>query len=151
MGCCNSGPEQVSAIGPSFIDIPLLKPAQPTQTTTTTNYYTIDTPKRKPSYEGGIIEHSTFSVADAPETEPQMKQNFNECFSHIEVNTFQNMPIMSIQSHLSLPQFDAVQQNSSHSFDEYMRYYNQVVTPILTPLKNMKIQDETCLSILLDQ
>lgn len=108
---------------------------------------------RKPSYEGNIIEHSTLSVVATPEVEESRKQTFKECFSHIDVNTFQNVPFMSVQSHLSAPQYDSLQQSQfqTHKFEEYSQFLDRVINSILVPLQEMKVQDETNLTTLLDQ
>lgn len=159
MGCCFSKTEALSNIDPTFIDIPLLN--KPKQTTTSEpqsfTYFTIDNytndqpPKnRRPSYEGDIIEHSTLSVLAAPDIEVSRQQRFNECFSHIEANTFQNIPIMSVQSHLSVPQLDA-QQMTPHDYEDYSRFIDQVISTLCTPLANMEIISDRKLVITLDE
>ena len=150
MGCCISRPNQKQTVDPSFIDIPLLKPQQSTGDFGAISYYTMEEPKRKSSYEGDIIEHTALSIIAAPDIEQARKQTFNECFSHIEVNTFQNIPLMSVQSHLSLPQIDALAQQSQHPFEDYTRFLDQVLSTIVKPLENMKVQSNVNLTVMLD-
>ncbi|KAK8894431.1 hypothetical protein M9Y10_022865 [Tritrichomonas musculus] len=153
MGCCSSGVEKQKGINESYIEIPLLQTSRTTENTNKTPYYTMDDIPRKPSYEGNIIEHSTLSVVATPEVEESRKQTFKECFSHIDVNTFQNVPFMSVQSHLSAPQYDSLQQSQfqTHKFEEYSQFLDRVINSILVPLQEMKVQDETNLTTLLDQ
>lgn len=155
MGClfsfCNK--QQAGINSSSYIEIPLLQTAKTPDTANPTQYYTsMEPPQKKPTYEGNIIEHSKFQVKTNRVEEESRKQTFKECFSHIDVNTFQNVPFMSVQSHLSVPQFDSYQQSlQSHKFEEYSQFLDRIVPSILGPLHNMKVQDETDLTLLLDQ
>lgn len=157
MGCCRSHPENASAIDGTIIDIPLLNKPRVSHSDLndsgrcfSLSHYTTDhssVSRRRPSYEGIIIEHNTRSVVNAPEMEQSRQQKFNECFSQIEANTFQNIPIMSVQSHLSVPNIDS--QIMNHDFEDYNRFMNQVVDTLLVPLMNMKITSEESLVVVL--
>ena len=157
MGCLSSHPENASAIEGTIIDIPLLNKPRVNHTELndsgrcfSLSQYTTDhssASRRRPSYEGTIIEHSTFSVVNAPEIEQSRQQKFNECFSQIEANTFQNIPIMSVQSHLSVPNIDS--QIMSHDFEDYNRFMNQVIDTLLVPLTNMQVSNDESLVVVL--
>lgn len=154
MGCIFSCCQKQTGINSSsYIEIPLLQTVRTPENNNPTQYYTMEVPQKKPSYEGNIIEHSTLSVITAPEDEETRKQTFKECFSHIDVNTFQNVPFMSVQSHLSVPQFDSLQQSQlqSHKFEEYSQFLDRILSSILVPLHDMKVHDDTDLTLLLDQ
>lgn len=156
MGCLFSCLKQEPGINnSSYIEIPLLQTVRAPEDTNPTQYYTsMEPPQKKPSYEGNIIEHSALSViTEPPEVEKSRKQTFKECFSHIDVNTFQNVPFMSVQSHLSVPQFDALQQSQlqSHKFEEYSQFLDRIMSSILVPLQNMNVKYDTDLTLLLDQ
>ena len=145
MGCCSSK-QEVYSVQEDFIDIPLLnKPKQRNTTTDNSNnnyfsieQYTNSTYRRRSSYDGGIIEQAQLSLSVAPDNELSRQQKFTECFSHIDVSTFQNIPIMSAQSHLSIPNVGD-QAYSSFDFDDYSRFLDQVLNKIVTPLVEMKV------------
>ena len=111
MGCCYSSKQEDIKLQEDFIDIPLLnKPKQsgPTTDNSNNNYFSIEhytnsKYHKRSSYDGGIIEQTQLSLSVAPDIELSRQQKFNECFSHIDVSTFQTIPIMSTQSHFSVP------------------------------------------------
>ena len=155
MGCCGSKSDNDAIADTNFVDIPLInKPRQSAvlgNDSGNSRYFSIErytnpTMTRRPSYDGSLIEHSSFSVA-APEIELSRQQKFSECFSQIEANTFQNIPIMSVQSHLSVPNIES--QMMSHNFEDYNRFMTQVVDTLLLPLSNMKITQEESFVIVL--
>ncbi|KAH0794100.1 hypothetical protein GPJ56_001978 [Histomonas meleagridis] len=154
MGCCNSK-QEVYSVQEDFIDIPLLnKPKQRSvpADNSNSNYFSIEqytnsTPyRRRSSYDGGIIEQTQLSLSAAPDIELSRQQKFTECFSHIDVSTFQNIPIMSAQSHLSVPNVGD-QVYSSFDFDDYSRFLDQVLNKIATPLVEMKVVTDKNISI----
>jgi len=155
MGCFSSHPENKSAIDQGVFDIPLLnKPrVQTADDFASSSYFPMDSYtqgsnpiKRKPSYEGGIIEHNNFSVFTEPDNEYLKKQKFNECFSRIEVSTFQNVPIMSVQSHIMVPSMEHQQTNAT-DIQDYYRFMDQVIKTIIVPLNEMSINDRRSLVI----
>ena len=156
MGCCESRDETMSSLDTSFIDIPLLnkpKVRRQLNENNNNNYFSIDNyttsqivPQRRPSYKGGIFDQTQLSVAEAPEIELSRQQKFNECFSHIEVNTFQNIPIASVQSHLSIPRVEN-QIYSTHEFDDYARFMEQVLNTLTVPLTQMNVEYQNDITI----
>ena len=156
MGCCESRDETMSSLDTSFIDIPLLnkpKVRRQLNENNNNNYFSIDNyttsqivPQRRPSYEGGIFDQTQLSVAEAPEIELSRQQKFNECFSHIEVNTFQNIPIASVQSHLSIPRVEN-QIYSTHEFDDYARFMEQVLNTLTVLLTQMNVEYQNDITI----
>ena len=162
MGCFSSHPENKSAIDQDIYDIPLLNKSR-TETPedfASASYFTIDsytsnnnkinlinnTNKKKLIYEGDIIEHSTFSLVVESNNELLKKQKFNEIFSHIEVSTFTNIPIMSVQSHIMVPSVE-LQNPNIHDIEDYFIFMDRVLNTIITPLTNLKILDERNLII----
>ena len=156
MGCCSSKQEARSILQEDFIDIPLLnKPKQQRKTTTdnsNNSYFSIEqyptnpTIRRRSSYDGGIIEQTQLSLSVAPDIELSRQQKFTECFSQIDVSTFQNLPIMSVQSHLSIPNVGD-QAYSSFDFDDYSRFLDQVLNKIITPLEEMNVTTDKNITI----
>lgn len=149
------------SLDPTFVDIPLLnRPRRGSVVSDAANsrYFTMQhyttgemEISRRPSYDGAIIEHSTASIVTAPDIENSRQQKFNECFSHIEANTFQSIPIMSVQSHLSIPNPGHSSLIGSDMFDDYARFMDQVVTTVLVPLDEMKVTNKTELVVLSDE
>lgn len=161
MGCCSSRElgTDLYSLDPTFVDIPLLnRPRRGSVASEASGsryfsmeHYTNSATEvpRRPSYEAAMVEHSTLSVSAAPELETSRQRKFNECFSHIEANTFQSIPIMSVQSHLSIPNPGNSALMVTNAFDDYSRFMDQVITTVLDPLDNMKVTKERDLVVIL--
>ena len=156
MGCSNSHPENQSAIDQEIIIVPLT--AQPRVVSPeeyqTTSYFPFDSynPSIEPpntnkqASQVDMIDHSTTATVAEPDMELFKKQKFNECFSHIEVSTFQNAPIMSVQSHINMPNPE-YQQGDSFNVQDYYQLIDQVMTKVIPPLVNMKVSTDLELTI----
>ena len=156
MGCCMSYHETTSGIGQTYIDIPLLsKPRKTFQSDQDSAYFSLTsydmyTPdrtdfKRKNSVEADMIDHTKYEATLSPDLETTKQQEFSECFSHIEASTFQNIPMFSVQSHRSYVNFD--DQIFTSDYDDYSNFMDQVLGNLITPLYEMKINDNRNLSI----
>ncbi|OHT15754.1 hypothetical protein TRFO_42313 [Tritrichomonas foetus] len=164
MGCGHSNSENRQALHQQFIDIELLnKPRTLTESNGySTNFNTnnnFNNSSRESSasaskasqfspFQTQLIEHTTLSVLAAPELESSRQQKFTECFSHIDASTFQNLPIMSM-SHVGAQSLD-MNVLPSQQLEDYFRFLDQVITTVVKPLDQMKIEDRTPLSLLLD-
>lgn len=147
MGCNLSNPDNQSAVEQEMVIIPLLtKPRQQPQEDFDNGTYfpfdsynnSISNKERKETVENDMIEHATTNISTAPDLEIYKKQKFNECFSHIEVSTFQNVPIMSVQSHINMPSVE-YQQTDGHEVDDYYQLIDQIVESIIPPLTAMTV------------
>ena len=156
MGCSNSHPENQSAIDQEVVIVPFLT-AQPRVVSTeeyqTSSYFpfdsynpNIESPENKPTCQGDMIDHSTTAAVAEPDMELFKKQRFNECFSHIEVSTFQNAPIMSVQSHINMPNPE-YQQSDSFNVQDYYQLIDQVMTKVIPPLVTMKVSTDMELTL----
>lgn len=92
-----------------------------------------------------MIEHTNLSVVTAPEMEPSRQQRFHEHFSHIDANTFQTLPLLSMP-HIQIAPGDAP---PCHEIDDYCRFIDQVLTTLVVPLEALEISDRRPLSVTL--
>ena len=156
MGCNFSHPENQSAISQDMVIVPFLN-AQPRvippEEYQTSSYFPFDSYSpnldplpQTPSIEVDMIEHSTAATLAEPDMELYKKQRFNECFSHIEVSTFRNAPIMSVQSHINLPSPEN-QQSDSFNVADYYQLIDQVMNKVIPPLVSMKVSTNLELTV----
>ncbi|EAY23219.1 hypothetical protein TVAG_185250 [Trichomonas vaginalis G3] len=148
MGCNLSNPENKQAAEQEMVIVPFLS-TQPriisSEEYHQTSYFPFEVeekkeeqPKKKQTYEEGMINHSTQANVSEPTKELYKKQKFNEYFSHIEVSTFQNVPIMSIQSQLNVPSME-YQQGDSLNINDYHQLIDQVIQAVIPPLLSMNL------------
>jgi hypothetical protein len=156
MGCSGSSPQNQAAIEQEMVIVPFLnsQPRAISQEDYQSNSYfpfesfaqNFESQKRRTSYDHDMIDYSTTTTTAEPDLELSKKQKFNECFSHIEVSTFQNVPIMSIQSLINIPSLEN-QQNDSLSVNDYYELIDQVIGKIVPPLTSMSVQTDLNLTI----
>lgn len=156
MGCSLSNPENKQAAEQDMVIVPFLS-TQPRVISQEeyhqTSYFPFEaeikkeeTPKKKQTYEGGMIDHATTTNVSEPTKELYKKQKFNEYFSHIEVSTFQNVPIMSIQSQLNVPSVE-YQSSDALNINDYHQLLDQVMQAIIPPLTSMSVSNLRQLTI----
>ena len=148
MGCSNSSAQNQAAVEQEMVIVPFLNSQprvvqqeeyQASSYFPFDSYQNFDSPKRKTSCECDMIDHSTAAATAEPDMELFKKQKFNECFSHIEVSTFQNVPIMSVQSHINMPSLEN-QQSDSFNVNDYYELIDQVMGKIIPPLTSMTVK-----------
>lgn len=143
MGCGPSNSENQNAIEQPFIDLQLLaRPRVVSEVQKDTNYFSMDAyamrkTEEKSIFHGDIVTHSTTSVITAPAIEQSRQQKFVECFSQIDADTFQTIPILSMPHNTGIH----FHSDDAHSSDEYFRFLDRV-TPVLTHLTDMRIKSD---------
>ena len=143
MGCGPSSSENQNAIEQPFIDIQLLaRPRVVAEVQKESNFFSMDAyamreTEEKSIVHGDIVDHSATSVSAAPEIEQIRQQKFVECFSHIDANTFQTIPMLSMSHNTNM----GLVTDETRSPDEYFRFLEQV-TPVLTYLTEMQIKTD---------
>jgi hypothetical protein len=154
MGCGPSRRENKEVIDMGFIDIPLISNPNPRVEVEPSppSFLNIDVHRElgrstvaSSQSSAQMIEHTDLSVHAAPDIEPSRQQSFAEHFSHIDANTFQTMPLLSMP-HLQMGSFDS---QPSHAIDDYCRFIDQVLTTLIVPLTTLEIVDHRPLTIAL--
>jgi hypothetical protein len=151
MGCGRSTPENQEALAMGFIDISLVSNPNPRVEPEFSPAFQFSEHRRDftPSssslspIQTRMIEHTSLSVVTAPEMEPSRQQKFSEQFSHIDANTFQTLPILSM-THIQMVPGDA---QPCHEIDDYCRFIDQVLTTLVVPLEGLEINDRRPLAV----
>jgi hypothetical protein len=152
MGCGPSAQENREVLDLGFIDIPLISNPSPRveSEASAPSFLNLDSRReigRLPTSSSQVptqmIEHTNLSVITAPDIEPSRQQKFSEHFSHIDANTFQTLPLLSMP-HLQMGPFDSP---ASHDIDDYCRFIDQVLTTLIVPLATLEILDQRPLAV----
>jgi hypothetical protein len=151
MGCKISSPQNQAAIEQEMVIVPFLNSQPrsiPHEDYHANSYFpfesfsqNLESRKRRVSCDRDMIDYSSATATAEPDSELYKKQKFNECFSHIEVSTFQNVPIMSVQSLINVPSIEN-QQSDSFNVHDYYELIDQVVSKIVPPLISMKVNTD---------
>jgi hypothetical protein len=154
MGCGKSAAQNQEALAMGFIDIPLVSnPSPRVEADMQPAFLGLDqrrdfTPSSSSlsPIQTHMIEHTNLSVVSAPEMEPFRQQRFCEHFSHIDANTFQTLPLLSVP-HIQMVPGDA---QPSHEIDDYCRFIDQVLTTLVAPLEAMEVSDRRPLAVAIE-
>jgi actin-related protein len=152
MGCNSSSRPNREVIDMAFIDIPLISNPNPrVESDVTPGFLPLDQrrdygPSSSLSpVQTRMIDHTNLSVVTAPEMEPSRQQKFSEHFSHIDANTFQTLPLLSMP-HIQMAPGDP---QACHQIDDYCRFIEQVLTTLVVPLEALQIPDRRPLAVVM--
>jgi hypothetical protein len=155
MGCDASNPENRQAVDQGqFIDIDLLirpkpraEPSEPIPEYRAIDALSADLPRSSsspsPAPPKEMIDHRAGQSPTPPAVEHSRHERFAECFSLIDANAFHAIP------RLSMPWVQPGQPDRqiSHEIDEYCRFIDGLLGPLLTPLAELRVKDGRRLAV----
>jgi hypothetical protein len=125
---------------------PLSSPDDITTRTFGLSAYRPGPPTRPPpsAFQGEMIEHPNLAPTPAPDVEQSRRIHFVEQFSRITADTFQGIPIFSVQP----PSETGTQP--SHDIRTHCRWMEPVLDSLVRPLRQIRVNSQKLLVISID-